>query len=251
MGLAADIQYEKDLERFFELASILEVPAVKPKALSLSRWHLDELPDVPGELKLAASGLEKPLEHYIQYARSYNRNAYNLSTFLHCFAAVTGTGSFGDTHLNVKDTAGNIRGSSAFGISGYSPFTYNSTYGNTARGILIGTDNTGESFQDYAPIAKIPHGDANGELRYWDMFPNQYTWSAGTRKWTITVIRYFTNHSGGDVTVRELCLVGLVKTYVSSYNVCYSRDVLGSTLTVGDHDLIQAKYTIESVAFPS
>jgi hypothetical protein len=199
----------------------------------------------------------KPRIESREIGHSVTRNQYNLlmSSLGGCNA--TGSGGFGDGEINVKEVGGVIRGIADHeygrGLEIQdNEFIYNISYGNDSlQGIWIGTGNTAETFNDFELDTKIDHGDAAGELRYWDMLDTKKDWDAPTRQWTITNRRYFTNHSGASISVAEMCMVGKMTIDTSYYYVVVARDVLGSPIAVADEELFMAEYQILSGVWPS
>jgi hypothetical protein len=78
------------------------------------------------------------------------------------------------------------------------------------------------------------------------------SWNAGTREWTQVITRYFTNHSGGNVTVYEVELVFAVyfDAPPNYYYIMVARDV-PTPVSVNNLELLRVVYTITSAAFPS
>ena len=251
----SDAQYEKDLAELLGICEILEVPIVHGRI----KLETFKMPDCPNSLDdivaMVKDGALTPQVKIDKPMRSWTRNAINILTSGVCSVNSTDTATFGDGHINVKIPAESILGSASYGLQMGSNVFSSPGYGDITSGIWIGT-NDGVSawdFDDFDLDTQIAHGDAAGEMRYWNSFPYSVEWSAGTRKWTIIVKRCFTNHSGGSITVNEMGLVGsLAYTYPASQSHCLiARDVLSPGVAVGNLELFQASYTILSGAYPS
>ena len=242
-----DLQYEKAVEEYMEIAAILEVPAVRG-FLGVDVVQPHRMPETEQDIdNLVQAGIfDQPKIHYFAPCRSWTRNAYNLYTYTLCGVNATGIGTFGDGHINTKDQMDVIRGSPS--TCEYVEEVY-AAYGvDYTWGIRIGTGSTGESFEDTKMDARIPHGDGAGEMRYWADRDGLLSWNGGTRKWTAKLQRYFTNHSGGSISVAEIALFGY---FDKGFACMVTRDVLGSPVAVAEHELIRVNITQESVAFPS
>ena len=189
-----------------------------------------------------------PDYHIYRPSHSWTRNMYNLLCLGQLVLAGSGA-SFADGTINFKDEGGTVRNLTT-GMYNGAFAGYTAAYGNTTSGgIRVGNTNTAESFQDFAMISTIAHGSAATQLRYWDMWAPVKSYNAGTRVWTQTITRYFTNHSGGSITVYEVGLVFQVG-FGSAYFCLVARDV-PTPVTVNNLELLRVVYLITSAAFPS
>jgi hypothetical protein len=76
--------------------------------------------------------------------------------------------------------------------------------GALARGVVVGSGNTPSSFLDTSLAALIPHGTASGQLSYGvQTITNNLAWPV-----SLLYDRTLSNTSGGEVTIREIGLVG-------------------------------------------
>lgn len=248
MGRAASLE----LEELFDIMQILEIP-VSRRYTNVAVYRPKVMPETLDQILDLMESKIKPRIESRERGHSVTRNHYNMlmSSLGGCHA--TGTGGFGDSEINIKTVDGVIGGSTDRGLEIHdNEFIYNTVYGNDSlQGIWIGTGNTAETFNDFELDTKIDHGNAAGELRYWDMLDTKKEWDAPTRQWTITNRRYFTNHSGGSISVAEMCMVGRMAIYASYYYVVVARDVLGSPIAVADEELFMAEYQILSGVWPS
>jgi len=242
-----DLQYEKAVEEYMEIAAILEVPAARG-FLGVDVVQPHRMPETEQDIdNLVHAGIfDHPKIHYLAPCRSWTRNAYNLFTYTLCGVNATGIGTFGDGHINTQDQYDIIRGNP--NACEYVEDVYNAYGVDYGYGIRIGTGSTGESFEDTKMDARIQHGDGAGQMRYFADRDGILSWNGGTRKWTCKLQRYFTNHSGGSISVAE---IGLCEWFDKGMNVIVARDVLGAPIAVAEHELIRVNFTQESVAFPS
>lgn len=243
-----------ELEEFFDIMEALEIPVCRHYT-NIAVYRPRVLPETLDQIRdfMESSAAIKPRFERREIGHSMTRNWYNMLASNHLGVNVTGTGSFVDGEINVKVVAGDIEGSTVFPIEFQeTDFLYQSTYGNyTWQGIWIGTGNAAETFNDYNLDTKILHGDSAGRLRYFEQRVPKKEWSAGTRQWTVTARRYFTNHSGGSISVAEMGMVGEVKENTITWYAMLARDVLGSPVAVADDELFMAEYEIVSSVWPS
>ncbi len=147
------------------------------------------------------------------------RNFYNMA-FASGASLNTGlVATFGDGFLNTKDTSGAINigeSSITFPVNDDMQTFTGTNEGYTAAstadgtGILVGSDNTAVTFDDFAMGVLINHGAAGGELGYSITENVVGAWDGGTLVYSVTHARTFANTSGGNVTVRESGLVGRI-----------------------------------------
>lgn len=253
-----DEEYQRKSREFEQLAGVVKTPvaprlfikvdAIKPNQMPATMEDLLRIEKdfQAGKLK-ARRTLERP-------GHSWCRNSYNLLG-----NQMLGTGGldggWGDGYLNYRIMNG---GSTSAFFSNFYPRVFEATYGEDCvnefgAGIYIGTGTTAESFDDWELDVPIEHGDATGEMRCWDMWANTISWSAGTRKFTVVIIRYFSNHSGGSITVGEMAFVLAIGTSITpeAYYAVWARDVLSPTWAIADLELIRLQYDIVTIAFPS
>ena len=174
--------------------------------------------------------------------RTFLRNYFNMYAAMACGLDETGTGTFGDGHLNVKETDGGIGGIPTFDESPRS-----AGFGVDTYGIIIGRGPAVFSFEDFVLDNPIDHGTGANQMIHYDMFNPVQAWDVGPpREWTQTVKRYFVNRSGGSITVTE---VAYVKG--GGQIVLYSRDVLAPSVAIADDKACKVVFTFTSVTWPS
>jgi len=121
--------------------------------------------------------------------------------------------------------------------------------GNDLIGILVGSGTTPPTPDDYSLESKIPHGDGDNQLHYYDVVVSNVLISGN--EMAIEIERSFDNNGTVDVTVREVGLVLEIDyksggVYDSAF-VLILRDVLDSPVTVLAGGSLTVKYTIKCV----
>jgi hypothetical protein len=118
---------------------------------------------------------------------------------------------------------------------------------NDGYGIIIGSDNTTPTNDDYDLGASIDDGSGAGEILHGPHSVVPPYEDGQSIKWELS--RTFNNQSGDTVTVREIGMV--TKTHYGQYNVntfgefLVARDVF-SDVDVGDEETIQVTYVLET-----
>lgn len=246
------MSHANDVAEFHKLAKILEIPASTHRIRARVYRPL-KLPETQKELKQLHISSIQPLYDVERPGHSWTRNFYNLAVASYGIGVITSVASFGAGYISLKNQAGTVWNGNDNGLFVASNMCYNTTYGNdTTQGLRIGTSNAAESFENYKMGAMIDHGDAGGEMRYWGQLLAR-TWSSGDRKYTTVHTRYFTNHSGGSITVQEAGIVaGIYYNNLASLSYyLVARDVISPGVVVADGELFRLDYTIESTAWPS
>ena len=184
------------------------------------------VPQVFLEVEVTKGG--NVIHHHKQRSHSWVRNGYNwLFCQLGCVNAIDNAYAAGK--LNYKDTGGTVR----FGVgttigNRYDQTTAGSGFtqaaGVATSGIAVGSDVSAESFEDFALVNPIANGTGAGQLSYVASEPYVITYIAGTKTMTVTMARYMNNNSPGNVTVREVALIGAPFQGAGQYNVVSSRD---------------------------
>lgn len=111
-------------------------------------------------------------------------------------------------------------------------------------GIVVGSNNTAVTPADNALVAKILQGVVGGTLCHSGteiLFPVSVNPNC-----TMMIRRYFTNNSGGDVTIREVGIYspGLDTPNVLAWLFCIARDVTADTV-VHDTNILVVTYTVQ------
>jgi len=111
-------------------------------------------------------------------------------------------------------------------------------------GIVVGSGNTPVTPQDDALVTKVVHGSAAGELEYGgcEVLPPTFADPNGA----MLIRRYFTNVSGGNVTIEEVGIYSPGYCHITIlYFFCICRDVVAPAVVVADTELLMATYTVQ------
>lgn len=111
-------------------------------------------------------------------------------------------------------------------------------------GIVIGTDNTPVTPSDYALGTIINHGDGAGEMEYGGCEFTAMVIADPNAQFTMR--RYFTNNSGGGITVEEVGIYAAGTQYVTNdwghaWPFCAARDLTGG-VAVADTEILRVTY---------
>lgn len=110
-------------------------------------------------------------------------------------------------------------------------------------GIVVGSDNTAVTIDDYALGTKIEHGTGAGQLEYSaNEMSTNFTVSGSNAYFEFR--RTFTNNSGNDVTIHEIGLYVGNENYISSTQVCIDRTLSTTTVTNGNGKVITYKFQV-------
>jgi hypothetical protein len=142
--------------------------------------------------------------------------------------------SLADLWFTIRDTGNTLRNVPASSAM----LTAVASAGTATRGIVVGTDNTSVTINDYKLGAQINHGTGAGQLQYGGM-----TFAAPSIVGSISeymLTRPFSNASGGGITIKE------IGVYVGSdgYNFMDIRDVISPTITVPDGQTLTINYLV-------
>lgn len=188
-----------------------------------------------------------------QRCKSWTRNAYNMM-FSQLAVVNCDDSTFEAGKLSAKDTGGTIRyGSYPFGLPyaqsaealGYG---YRATATNNLMGIVVGSGEGAEDFEDNALGTQIEDGTATGELSHVASEAPAITYASLVFK--NTLIRYFNNNSGASIDVNEVALYGSLMVAGSAKYIMTCRDLLGSTVAVADTGQLKVTYEI-TLTYPS
>lgn len=203
---------------------------ISPPPMSIPFFSIEAVDLKTGEVEDKCEGL----------MNTWVRNYSNMFAMLCCGLGATGTGTFGDGHLNVKEISGLISGAS----SRLDFAAIQADFGETDRGILIGRGPAVYSYEDFTLDNQIDHGIGVNEMLHYDMFDHVQSWvGGGTRQWTSIIKRYFVNRSGLSIGVTEAVLARNL--------VIMSRDIVSPTVNIADTKACKVTYTIVSGTWPS
>jgi hypothetical protein len=116
--------------------------------------------------------------------------------------------------------------------------------GGENNGIVVGTGNTPVTPTDDKLVTKINHGTGAGLFEYGgcqvlapvSVNPNG----------TMMIRRYFTNNSGGDITVQEAGIYSFGFNSASNvYSFCICRDVVSPGVLVANTQILSVVYTVQ------
>ncbi len=193
------------------------------------------------------------IQRHRQRSHSWTRNAYN-ALFSNLASVNVDDSTFGAGYLSGKDTGGAV----VYGAWGayIASATYEGTsYGFRAAaaedtwGILVGSGENAESFEDYVLQTQITEGTGAGEITHIASEVADKSYADTT--WTHSLVRYFNNNTGANRLVNEVALVCKYTRFGgSNVLVLMSRDKLASTVTVPDTGQLKVTYTVE-LAYPA
>lgn len=200
------------------------------------------------------------VHHHKQRSHSWTRNAYTLmfcqlcavnivdNTYVSGKVCVKNTVGTANSYAN-PFTTGYVTGTSYIFSQASEGGGYRCPAGSAAYGIVVGTDDTAESFQDYVLIAPIANGNGAGQMAFSAQELYVVTWTPGTLTMSTDHVRYINNNSGGLITVKEVALYQRCNVSSSPYYYCQSRDVLGAPVDVPDMGQLKVTYVI-SLVYP-
>ncbi len=110
----------------------------------------------------------------------------------------------------------------------------------TGFGIVVGTNNTAVTADDYKLNTITAHGTGANQLYYYSCYCNDIVTDATTANMRID--RVMSNTSGGLITIKELGIYGLD---AGPYSWCLCRDIIGDPGTdIANGSYMLVKYTI-------
>ena len=118
---------------------------------------------------------------------------------------------------------------------------------NTNIGIVVGTDNTVESIDDYRMVALVLNGTAAGQLQYQAQLQGVATFNAVSKMWSKEWTRSFHNIGGGAITIREIGCYKYISSTTTLNALCTIRDVLASPITLNTGEKLTITYTFNYI----
>lgn len=190
----------------------------------------------------------KLISRHHQRSHSWVRNAYNM-----LFSGLAGKDGSDSTFeagkLSIRGTNGTVEYGTypiaqifSSSIDG-TAYGYRAAAGEDSWGILVGSGENAESFEDYVLQTQIDDGSGGGQLNHVASEAHAITYTDTTL--TNTLIRYFNNNSGGSIDVNEVALVVRAKVQNLTRQWLQSRDKLASTVSVPDTGQLKVTYTIQ------
>ena len=179
------------------------------------------------------------VSYHRRRSHTWKRNTYNILVGMGCSANLVGT-SFGAGFLSLKDTTNNVR-------YGAWTFPMQDAYAGATislYGIVVGTNNTAEDFDNYQLVAQIGHGSGGGAL--WYLGTSQNTvWAGGPAfTFTTTMRRHWQNRSAGTITVREAAIYAKVFDSSNTRYIMLCRDVLSPERAIASGSQLRVDYDI-------
>lgn len=169
-----------------------------------------------------------------QRGHSWLRNFYNgMTGALVGYLAVS---TYGAEYLGTKS----IAGGAGYNTSAKLFDKGTGDAGSTSKGIVVGTDDTAFSAEQYKLLAIINNGSGAGQFAYSAESAITASYVSGTKTWVFTKVRMMNNNSGGEITVKE---VGL-HTFISSDPFCLERSVLSPAVAVPNGAQLTVTYEI-------
>ncbi len=233
-----DLKEERRYNRLRKLAQELHIPM--PEAFITL-----EVFDKAGKL----------IQRHHQRSHSWTRNAYNGLFSVMASKDLDDAAVFEAGKLSMKDTSADIQsGDNPLGYYTYTldgmAYGYRSGAGEDTWGILVGSGENAESFENYVLQTQIVDGTGANELSHAESEAHAISHADTTL--TNTLIRYFNNNTVGEtsVDVNEVAIV--TKAYFPGTNKMFlmTRDKLVSTVTVPSTGQLKVTYTIQ-LAYPS
>lgn len=196
------------------------------------------------------------LHEHDERGHSWVRNAYNVLVSGFCGVNMSGA-VFGAGYTTLKAVDGTAKSGNlivGFGdmssTSSESSVGYHGALATATTGIIIGTGNSAYSFEDYKLATQITQGTSSGQMSHDAHNAIVKAYDSGSKIYTATHSRYFTNNSGASIIVSEAGLLGRTNGYGLYGNYLLVRDVLGTPITVADLARLTVTYTI-AVTYPA
>jgi len=108
-------------------------------------------------------------------------------------------------------------------------------------GVVVGSGTTAVTPTDTKLETKIAHGTGSGQLVYLGCGLKPVVISGSDAY--VDLIRFFENQSGGNVTINEVGIYAIAAT--QQWGFCICRDVLSSSITVADGQLLKVRYRVK------
>ena len=193
---------------------------------------------------------------YRQMTHSYTRNFLNfmcMNSILEPHHSVYTT--YSDGSLRLRQTSGSLQSTnngrvpcinaSGSSTSGEHLAAFRGSLNSNAFGIVVGTDDTPESIDDYRMEGLVANGSGAGQLQYQLQVEGTATFNAANKLWNKDWVRSFFNYSGGPITIKE---IGCYMYAGTSFQImCFIRDVLSSPITIDDGEKLTISYDFKYI----
>lgn len=249
MGSLSQQEYKELTSRYLKLSAMLEIPGAIG-SFSVTESPLEDFIEIEERL-LIPKDVPLILNKHEQPIHSWNRNAFNIMACQFLGINSTDDVVFGDAHINIKDQGGDLRGSSSYALSWGGHLGHGGGMNDDERGIIVGTGDTEEAFDDYVMDSKISDGSGAGELFYFAQFKPTVIWNSDDRTWTITHERYFKNNDGSSITINEVGIAEYIYATTLQYYILTLRDALSSGIAIASGKVARVAIEFETTAWPS
>jgi hypothetical protein len=194
-------------------------------------------------------------------SRSFVRNFYNCMYFPYAFSGqgslplVSPAKIYGSDGLALKDIGGvvaDVAANVSFQFSSGDILSWTNTLNDRTRGIVVGTSNSPETFEDFRL------GAIDESMSYVGQVLLPPVWDRTTQTWSTVTSRVFNNNTGSTVTIRETGIYADVVTYQTvifssitnvSPTAMLLRDVLSAEINILNGGQLTTSYTW-SMVFP-
>jgi hypothetical protein len=216
-------------------------------------------------IKLIVDRLDKDmnlLEHREALSRSLTKNFINL-LYIQTAATSFSLPDITNTSRTPDDSSSddqrhkcNLKMSSAGGYG--AEYCYGGYYGISSQpekdtirseyiGIQVGTGTNAVTPTDYALQTRVAHGRSSGQLEYGGCEIVGISFSNPNGQFSVR--RYFTNISGGAITINEagIYAAGGANTTGSpgSWPFLIARDLVSPAVTVNDGEILRVTYMVQ------
>jgi hypothetical protein len=159
-------------------------------------------------------------------------------------ACLAGMLSYADGAITEHDITNTLRSCYQFwgytSSSGAGGIPTNAAYNILTSGIVVGTNNTAVTSDDYKLNTITAAGSAANQLLYMPGVNNAVVTSAPVSSFTLD--RLMINHSGGTITIKEL---GIYAPIAGPNTMCLCRDIIADPGTdIIDGNYMFVRYTI-------
>jgi hypothetical protein len=165
---------------------------------------------------------------------------------------ITNTGRTINVNLATNQAPCNLMLISGPGETGiFAPTFQSSTTGGGSvnseiQGLVIGTGNTAVTPLDYKAETRIPHGLVAGSVLYGGCGCDTPTFADPNGSFIIR--RLFTDVSGGNITINEVCLYTPMQVVGGGEpvtTVCIYRDLIGGGLAIVNGNVVVVTITVQ------
>ncbi len=176
------------------------------------------------------------ISSFADRSHTWNRNFWNY-ILCHLLRLPIVATNFAAGYLSLKRTSAAVTALTGDNVMA-SPVA---AAGDVNAGIIVGTGTTAESFESYAIATLIAHGTTANKLSYGAQTTPDQSYNSGSKTWTCTMSRAFTNTSGGAIVIAEIAIIWTIA--VLSYYYMFNRDLLVSTVNVPNNAVATVSYT--------